>query len=56
MDRYNKITEIYELHKNEYSHKSTRPTEIVKLIFEFLKIQGEQFCNIFGIIKYVYRQ
>ncbi|KOX81039.1 Inhibitor of nuclear factor kappa-B kinase subunit beta [Melipona quadrifasciata] len=50
---YNKVTEIYELHKDEYSHKCTRPTEIVKLIFEFFKIQGEQFCNIFGIIKQV---
>ncbi|XP_043511347.1 inhibitor of nuclear factor kappa-B kinase subunit alpha-like isoform X1 [Frieseomelitta varia] len=50
---YNKITEIYELHKDEYSHKDIRPTEVAKLIFEFLKIQGEQFCNIFGIIKQV---
>ncbi|KAK9303085.1 hypothetical protein QLX08_005136 [Tetragonisca angustula] len=50
---YNKITEIYELHKDEYSHKGTRPTEVVKLIFEFLKIQGELFYSIFGIIKQV---
>ncbi|CAD1474987.1 unnamed protein product, partial [Heterotrigona itama] len=50
---YNKVTEIYELHRDEYSHKGTRPTDIVKLIFEFLKIQGAQFRNIFVIIKQV---
>ncbi|XP_017758949.1 PREDICTED: inhibitor of nuclear factor kappa-B kinase subunit beta-like [Eufriesea mexicana] len=42
---YNKATKIYELHEAKYSHKSTKPAEMVKLIFEFLKVQGTQFCN-----------
>ncbi|XP_033358083.1 inhibitor of nuclear factor kappa-B kinase subunit beta-like [Bombus vosnesenskii] len=48
---YNKIEKIYELHKDEYSHKYARPTEIAKLIFEFLKVQGVEFHNISEIIK-----
>lgn len=44
------------MHKDEYSHKNARPTEIAKLIFEFLKVQGVEFHNISEIIKYVYGQ
>ena len=50
---YNKIEKIYELHKDEYSHKNARPTEIAKLIFEFLKVQGVEFHNISEIIKQI---
>ena len=50
---YNKIAKIYELHRDEYSHKNARPTEIAKLIFEFLKVQGVEFHNISEIIKQI---
>ncbi|CAK9818612.1 Inhibitor of nuclear factor kappa-B kinase subunit beta [Anthophora plagiata] len=52
---YNKATKIYELHKDERSHKSAEPIEMVKLIFKFLEVHETQFHsnNIPGIIKQI---
>ena len=36
-----------ELHKDEYSHKNARPTEIAKLIFEFLKVTRSRISQYF---------
>ncbi|KZC08202.1 Inhibitor of nuclear factor kappa-B kinase subunit beta [Dufourea novaeangliae] len=50
---YCEAKDIYELHKKEYFHKTAKPTEMVKLIFKFLKTKEALFeCkNISGIIK-----
>ncbi|XP_043260785.1 inhibitor of nuclear factor kappa-B kinase subunit alpha-like isoform X2 [Colletes gigas] len=40
-----KAVKIFELHKNENSHKGVKPTEMVKLIFEFFKVRQVQFDN-----------
>ncbi|XP_053973382.1 inhibitor of nuclear factor kappa-B kinase subunit alpha-like [Hylaeus volcanicus] len=42
---YDKAVKIFEQCKNEKSHKGVRPTEMVKLIFEFLKVLEAQFNN-----------
>ncbi|XP_076636691.1 inhibitor of nuclear factor kappa-B kinase subunit alpha-like [Colletes latitarsis] len=50
-----KAVRIFELCKNENSHKGAKPTEMVKLIFEFLKVRQVQFDNenISEIIKHI---
>ncbi|CAL7933791.1 unnamed protein product [Xylocopa violacea] len=42
---YNKAAKIYELCKDEHSHKCAQPTRMVKLFFEFLKTREVQFHN-----------
>ena len=42
---YNNAVKIFELCKTEHFQKSGRPTDMVKLVFEFLQVQGAQFRN-----------
>ncbi|XP_076296030.1 inhibitor of nuclear factor kappa B kinase subunit beta [Lasioglossum baleicum] len=50
---YNKAMDIYELGKREHPHKNAKPTEMVKLIFNFLTMKEElsRNTNILEIIK-----
>lgn len=54
--RCDKVVQIFELHKNGHSNKNVKPTEMVKLVFNFLKAQETQFHNenILETMKYVY--
>ncbi|XP_076766802.1 inhibitor of nuclear factor kappa B kinase subunit beta isoform X2 [Xylocopa sonorina] len=42
---YNKAVKVYELCKDEHSHKYAQPTRMVKLFFEFLKTRERQCLN-----------
>ncbi|XP_076651557.1 inhibitor of nuclear factor kappa B kinase subunit beta isoform X2 [Halictus rubicundus] len=42
---YNKAMDIYEQHKRKHPHERAKPTEMVKLIFNFLPIKEELLRN-----------
>ncbi|XP_078033684.1 inhibitor of nuclear factor kappa B kinase subunit beta isoform X2 [Augochlora pura] len=51
---YNDAINVYQLHKKEHIHRHAKPTEMVKIIFNFLKAKEEFLCNdnLRGIIKH----